>query len=69
VSEKAEKQKKKEKEIWQLYESDYKTGKVTLKNKKCPRCGAVMAHHAKPVARWACGACGYTEYVKHGPEK
>jgi small subunit ribosomal protein S27Ae len=38
-------------------------GKVKLKNKKCPRCGSVMAHHLKPVERWACGKCGYTEFV------
>ncbi|BDC19178.1 30S ribosomal protein S27ae [Acidianus sp. HS-5] len=38
-------------------------GKVKLKNKKCPRCGSVMAHHLKPVERWSCGKCGYTEFV------
>ncbi len=43
------------------YEID--NGKVKLKNKKCPRCGSVMAHHLKPKERWACGKCGYTEFV------
>ena len=38
-------------------------GKVKLKNKKCPRCGSVMAHHLKPIERWACGKCGYTEFI------
>ncbi|QKQ99788.1 30S ribosomal protein S27ae [Metallosphaera tengchongensis] len=37
--------------------------KIKLKNKKCPRCGSVMAHHMKPKERWACGKCGYTEFV------
>jgi len=63
MSEKTE-EKKKETGVWQLYEADYKTGKLTLKNKKCPRCGVLMARHMKPAARWACGACGYTEYIK-----
>lgn len=36
---------------------------VKLKNKKCPRCGSVMAHHMKPRERWACGKCGMTEYL------
>jgi len=44
----------------QLYEYDYKTGKIVLKNKICPRCGAVMAHHLHPVPRWHCGRCNYT---------
>ncbi len=38
-------------------------GKVRLKNKKCPRCGNVMAHHMKPKERWTCGKCNYTEFV------
>ncbi|BCU67220.1 30S ribosomal protein S27 [Sulfolobales archaeon HS-7] len=36
---------------------------VKLKNKKCPRCGSVMAHHMKPVERWTCGKCYYTEFI------
>lgn len=50
----------------QLYEYDYQTGKITLKNKKCPRCGSIMAHHLKPVERWHCGKCNYTEYARKG---
>ncbi|AAK40759.1 30S ribosomal protein S27ae [Saccharolobus solfataricus] len=37
--------------------------KVKLKNKKCPRCGSIMAHHLKPNERWSCGKCGYTEFI------
>ncbi len=46
-----------------VYEYDYKTGTIKLKNKKCPRCGSIMAHHKYPVERWHCGKCGYTEFV------
>jgi small subunit ribosomal protein S27Ae len=46
-----------------VYEYDYKTGTIRLKNKKCPRCGSIMAHHKYPVERWHCGKCGYTEFV------
>lgn len=49
--------------VHKLYEYDYETGKIRLKNKKCPRCGRVMAHHLKPVERWHCGHCNYTEFV------
>ena len=49
--------------VHKLYEYDYETGKIRLKNKKCPRCGRVMAHHLKPVERWHCGRCNYTEFV------
>ncbi len=49
--------------IRMVYEYDYKTGTIRLKNKKCPRCGNIMAHHLKPVERWHCGYCGYTEFV------
>jgi len=46
-----------------VYEYDYKTGTIRLKNKKCPRCGSIMAHHKYPVERWHCGKCGYTEFI------
>ena len=49
--------------VHKLYEYDYKTGTIRLKNKKCPRCGSIMAHHKKPVERWACGKCSYTEFL------
>lgn len=62
MSEEEVKKKKKKEGVWRLYEYDYKTGKITLKNKKCPRCGKITAHHHNPE-RWACGACGYTEYI------
>lgn len=47
-----------------LYEIDYSTGTIRLKNKVCPRCGRVMAFHKQPVPRWHCGYCGYVEYVR-----
>jgi len=63
---KAEKQKPKEggerRGTWNLYKID--GGTVKLTNKKCPRCGKVMAFHKDPQARWACGGCQYTEYAK-----
>lgn len=50
--------------VHRLYEFDYETGKIKLRNKKCPRCGSIMAHHMVPVERWHCGKCGYTEFVR-----
>ncbi len=43
---------------WKLYD---KEGKRT--NKICAKCGAgvFMGKHKN---RWACGKCGYTEYIK-----
>ncbi len=49
-----------------LYEYDYSTGTIRLKNKVCPKCGRVMAFHKKPEPRWQCGYCGYVEYVREG---
>ncbi|MEM3671180.1 MAG: 30S ribosomal protein S27ae [Thermoprotei archaeon] len=46
------------------YEVDYKTMTLKTLNKSCPRCGSHMAHHKQGVNRWACGRCGYTEYMK-----
>ncbi|MFP3219829.1 MAG: 30S ribosomal protein S27ae [Candidatus Marsarchaeota archaeon] len=51
-------------EVHKLYDYSYETGKITLKNRKCPRCGSVMAKHTVGGARWSCGKCGYTEYIK-----
>ena len=52
--------------IRMVYEVDYNNWTIKLKNKKCPRCGSIMAHHKKPVERWHCGKCGYTEFIKAG---
>lgn len=49
-----------------LYEYDYEKGSIRLKNRKCPRCGSIMAHHESPVNRWTCGSCNYTEFVEEG---
>jgi len=55
---------KRPKQLWRLYEYDYEKGTIKLKNKRCPRCGAIMAFHKQPVPRWMCGGCAYTEYVR-----
>ncbi len=61
---KIERKKKKEKKIGSLYEVDYTKNKAILKNRKCSRCGNIMALHQMPVPRWSCGSCGFTDYVK-----
>src|SRR2546421_5879988 len=33
-----------------------------LKNRKCPRCGSVMAFHGGTAQRWVCGSGGFTAY-------
>jgi len=47
-----------------LYEIDAQKGAAKLKNRKCPRCGNIMAHHKAPVERWTCGSCSFTDFVK-----
>jgi len=47
-----------------LYDYDYEKNIIKLKNKKCSRCGNIMAFHKSPTQRWTCGSCSYTEYVK-----
>jgi len=47
-----------------LYEIDEKKGTVKLRNRKCPRCGNIMAFHKSPVERWTCGSCSFTDFVK-----
>ncbi|MCD6409830.1 MAG: 30S ribosomal protein S27ae [Candidatus Verstraetearchaeota archaeon] len=54
---------------WELYEYDYSTGTIKLKNRKCRRCGRVMAYHETPKPRWACGYCGFTEYIQAEEKK
>jgi len=54
---------------YRRYEYDYKTGKIVLKNKVCPRCGRIMAYHKVPVPRWYCGYCHYTEFISEKEEK
>ena len=47
---------------YQLYEVDYKAGKIKRNLTSCPRCqGVFMAYHKD---RNYCGSCGYTEYAK-----
>jgi len=52
--------KKKHKMRSELYEIASTAAK--LRNRKCPRCGAVMATHSQPVQRWVCGSCSFTDY-------
>jgi small subunit ribosomal protein S27Ae len=52
--------------VHKLYIVDTKTGTIKVKNKRCPRCGSIMAHHLKPTERWHCGKCGYTEFIVKG---
>lgn len=51
-----------------LYEADASKGTVKLKNRKCPRCGSIMAYHKAPVERWTCGSCSFTDFVKAKPK-
>jgi len=48
--------------IHKIYQIDPNTGKLIRKNKKCQRCNVFMARHENPP-RWACGKCGYTEFI------
>jgi len=50
-----------------LYEYSYEKKTIKLRNRKCPRCGSIMAHHKSPAQRWTCGSCSYTDYVKAQP--
>jgi small subunit ribosomal protein S27Ae len=46
---------------FQMYEVDYKSGKINRKSTFCPRCkGIFLAQHKD---RKSCGNCGYTEYI------
>src|SRR2546425_9744796 len=33
-----------------------------LKNRKCPRCGSVMAFHGGSAQRWVCGSGSVSDY-------
>ncbi|UCD72820.1 MAG: 30S ribosomal protein S27ae [Candidatus Bathyarchaeota archaeon] len=50
---------KKKKEIPPRYLVE--DGKLVRRLKECPRCGTSMAAHSN---RFACGKCGYTEFLK-----
>ncbi|MEN2998995.1 MAG: 30S ribosomal protein S27ae [Acidilobaceae archaeon] len=49
--------------IHKLYVIDMEKGVARLKNKRCPRCGSIMAYHTQGGERWHCGKCGYTEFI------
>ena len=62
--EKPKKKRGKKARLSTLYDYDYEKNIIKLKNKKCSRCGNIMAFHKSPTQRWTCGSCSYTEYVK-----
>ncbi|MEE9458911.1 MAG: 30S ribosomal protein S27ae [Candidatus Bathyarchaeia archaeon] len=65
MSEKAEKKSKKTRpSLSTLYDYDYEKKNIKLKNRKCPRCANIMAHHTKTKQRWTCGSCNFTDYIK-----
>ena len=47
-----------------LYDVDQQKGTIKLRNRKCSRCGNIMAYHKNPVERWTCGSCSFTDFVK-----
>jgi len=47
-----------------LYDVDSGKNTIKLRNRKCPRCGSIMALHKNPVERWTCGSCSFTDFVK-----
>lgn len=64
VSDKKEAKPKSQSRLGTLYEIDPEKGTVKLKNRKCSRCGNIMAYHKTPVERWTCGSCSFTDFVK-----
>ncbi|MBO3754518.1 MAG: 30S ribosomal protein S27ae [Candidatus Brockarchaeota archaeon] len=52
------------KDTVKYYEVDASKASVRLRNRKCPRCGRVMAFHKEVKPRWHCGACNYTEFQR-----
>jgi small subunit ribosomal protein S27Ae len=60
----SEQKKSKKPKLNRIYEYDQEKWTIELKNKKCPRCGKIMAFHKTPKQRWTCGSCSYTEFVK-----
>lgn len=56
--------KKKRPGLGTLYDYYHQKSSISLKNKKCPRCGAIMAHHKGAVPRLTCGSCSYTDFLK-----
>jgi small subunit ribosomal protein S27Ae len=61
---KASEKKQPKRRLGALYEVDSEKGTIKLKNRKCPRCGNIMAYHKSPVERWTCGSCSFTDFVK-----
>ena len=47
-----------------LYVIDTRSGTIKPKNRQCPRCGSTMGYHTAGGARWYCGKCHYTEFLR-----
>ena len=56
--------KEKGRSLASIYDVDSAKNTIKLKNRKCPRCGNIMAYHKVPVERWTCGSCSFTDFVK-----
>jgi len=56
--------KKRKARLSALYDLESQKGAIKLKNRKCPRCGNIMAYHKSPVERWTCGSCSFTDFIK-----
>lgn len=64
TKEEVKKEAKPGRNLGDLYEIDNQKGTAKLKNRKCPRCGSIMAFHKAPVERWTCGSCSFTDFIK-----
>jgi small subunit ribosomal protein S27Ae len=64
MSEQKVQKKDPEARLSKVYELDSEKGTLKFRNRKCPRCGSIMAYHKNPVQRYTCGSCSYTDYVK-----
>ncbi len=52
------------KDTVKYYEVAADKASIKLRNRKCPRCGKVMAFHKDAKPRWHCGSCNFTEFVR-----
>jgi len=64
MSEEKPKKKTRVARLGKVYEYDIEKGTIKFLNRKCPRCGNIMAYHKAPVKRHTCGSCNYTDYTK-----
>jgi len=64
MSEQKAEKKDPEARLSKVYEYDFEKGTIKFRNRKCPRCGNIMAYHKAPVKRYTCGSCSYTDFSK-----